>query len=104
MADELWQRSAVELAAGIREKAFSCREVMASVTARIAALNGTLNVIVFDYSEEAMAEGRRADDELAAAASAARCTACPSRSKRTSTNRRRCACGSSGLRGAGLGA
>ena len=66
MADELWQRSAVDLADGIRQKAFSCAEVMASVTARIRALNGTLNAIVFDDSEDALAEARRADDDLRA--------------------------------------
>ena len=66
MADDLWQRSAVELADGIRRKAFSCREVMDSVVARIRALNPALNAIVYDYTEEALAAARRADDELAA--------------------------------------
>jgi amidase len=66
MADDLWQRSAVELANGIRQKAFSCREVMESVVARIRALNPALNAIVYDYTEEALAEARRADDDLAA--------------------------------------
>jgi amidase len=65
MAD-LWQRSAVELADGLRQKAFSCREVMESVVARIRALNPALNAIVYDYTEEALAEARRADDDLAA--------------------------------------
>ena len=62
MADELWQRSAVELAEGIRGKQFSCREVMESVVGRIRALNGTLNAIVYDYTDEALAAARRADD------------------------------------------
>jgi len=66
MADDLWQRSAVELSEGIRAKTFSCVEVMESVTRRIRALNGTLNAIVYDYSEEALAEARRADADLAA--------------------------------------
>jgi amidase len=66
MTDHLWQRSAVELADGIRAKTFSCREVMESVVGRIRALNGTLNAIVYDYTEEALAEARRADDDLAA--------------------------------------
>src|SRR5258705_12282482 len=66
MADDLWQRSAVELADGIRQKAFSCREVMGSVVGRIRAMNPTLNAIVYDYTDDALAEARRADDELAA--------------------------------------
>src|SRR5262245_27310166 len=66
MADDLWQRSAVELADGIAGKKFSCREVMESVVARIRALNPALNAIVYDYTEEALADARRADDELAA--------------------------------------
>ena len=48
MAEELWKASAVELAAGIREKRFSCVEVMTSVVERIRALNPTLNAIVED--------------------------------------------------------
>jgi amidase len=66
MADDLWQRSATELADGIGRKAFSCREVMESVVGRIRALNGALNAIVYDYTDEALAEARRADDDLAA--------------------------------------
>jgi len=66
MADELWQRSAGELAAGIDRRQFSCREVMDAVVRRIRAKNGALNAIVYDYTEEALAEARRADEELAA--------------------------------------
>jgi hypothetical protein len=39
MAEELWRASAVELVAGIRDKRFSCVEVMTSVVERIRALN-----------------------------------------------------------------
>jgi amidase len=66
MADDLWQRSAVELADGIRRKVFSCREVMESVVRRIRAMNPALNAIVYDYTDDALAEARRADDDLAA--------------------------------------
>ncbi len=66
MADDLWQRSACELAEGIALRTFSCRDVMASVASRIRARNGALNAIVYDYTEEAMAEARHADEELAA--------------------------------------
>ncbi len=63
--DELWQRSAVEIAEGIAQKKFSCREVMESVVGRIRAKNGALNAIVYDYTEEALADARRADEALA---------------------------------------
>ena len=65
MAEDLWQRSAVELAQGIRQRTFSAREVMESVTRRIRALNPALNAIVYDYTDEALAEARKADDDLA---------------------------------------
>ena len=55
MAEELWKASAVELAAGIRDKRFSCGEVMTSVVARIRALNPSLHAIVVDRSEQALA-------------------------------------------------
>jgi amidase len=63
---ELWQASACELADGIRTGTHSCHDVMASVTRRIRAMNGSLNAIVYDYTEEALAEARRADEDLAA--------------------------------------
>ena len=66
MTDDLWRRSACELAEGIGRRQFSCREAMESVTRRIRARNGALNAIVFDYTEEALAEARRADEEMAA--------------------------------------
>jgi amidase len=66
MGNELWQRSACELAEGIARREFSCVEVMESVAKRIRARNGALNAIVYDYTEEALAEARRADEELAA--------------------------------------
>jgi len=62
MMSELWQRSAVDIAEGIRQKRFSCREVMESVVARIRQKNGALNAIVYDYTDEALADARRADD------------------------------------------
>jgi amidase len=64
MGDELWQKSAVDVAAGIREKEFSCSEVMASVVERIRALNPGLNAIVTDLSDQALAEAAAADRAL----------------------------------------
>src|SRR6185369_3816067 len=66
MMDELWQKSACELAEGIARRQFSCGEVMASVAERIRAKNKALNAIVYDYTEEALAEARHADEDLAA--------------------------------------
>jgi amidase len=63
---ELWQMSACDVAAGIRLRKHSCREVMESVVGRIRAKNGALNAIVYDYTDEALAEARRADDEVSA--------------------------------------
>jgi hypothetical protein len=38
MSEALWQKSAVEVVASIREKRFSCSEVMESVVERIVAM------------------------------------------------------------------
>jgi amidase len=48
MSEALWQKSALEIAAGIREKRYSCSEVMISTIERIHALNPKLNAIVQD--------------------------------------------------------
>ena len=75
MSDALWQKSAVETAAGIREKQFSCTEVMAAVVERIRALNPKLNAIVVDFTEQALAEAAKADRALQTAPSRDRCSA-----------------------------
>ncbi|MFV0526864.1 MAG: amidase [Acidimicrobiales bacterium] len=62
---ELWQLSAVEVAAGIRTRTFTSREVVDAVLDRIAALNPRLNAIVVERPDEARA---RADDADAAVA------------------------------------
>jgi amidase len=64
MGEALWQKSAVEVVAGIREKHFSCSEVMASVVERIRALNPKLNAIVMDLTDQALAEAAAADRAL----------------------------------------
>ena len=43
MSQALWQAGAIEVAAGIRDRRFSCSEVMASVVERIRLLNPRLN-------------------------------------------------------------
>src|SRR5262245_60417870 len=64
MGNTLWQASAVEVAAGIREKRFSCSEVMVSVVDRIRALNPKLNAIVIDLTDQALADAVAADRAL----------------------------------------
>src|SRR3989442_12524332 len=64
MTGPLWQASAIEVAAGIREKQFSCSEVMTSVVERIRALNPKLNAIVTDLPDQALAEAAASDRAL----------------------------------------
>ena len=66
MSDELWRLSACEAAQGIRDKRFSAVELVTSVTQRIAEHNPRLNAIVLDLGEEALADARAADAQLAA--------------------------------------
>ncbi len=55
MSDPLWRKSACELVTGIRDKRFTCVDVMELVVGRIRALNLELNAIVYDYSDQALA-------------------------------------------------
>jgi amidase len=64
MSTALWQLSAVEVAAGLRDKRFSCSEVMGSTVERIRALNPKLNAIVMDLTDQALAEAAAADRSL----------------------------------------
>jgi amidase len=60
---ELWRLGALELAAGIRQRAFSSREVLEAHLDRIAAVNPALNaitVLVADAAIEAAGEADRA--------------------------------------------
>src|SRR5277367_752288 len=68
MSQALWQESAIEVAAGIRNKRFSCSEVMISVVERIRKLNPKLNAIVTDLTAQALAEATAADRALPALA------------------------------------
>ena len=64
MGEALWQKTAVDVAAGIREKQFSCTAVMTSVVERIRALNPALNAIVIDLTSQALEEAAAADRAL----------------------------------------
>ena len=65
MAELFWQASACDLAEAIARRRVSCVEVMESVVGRIRARNPALNAIVFDATDEALAEARRADEAVA---------------------------------------
>ncbi len=69
MTQELWQMSAVDLADGIRTKAFSSVEVVSSVVERIRLINPGLNAIVYDYGDQALVAASEADSALARGAS-----------------------------------
>ena len=62
---DLWKLSAVDMLAGLDTKQFSAHEVMTSVAERMRATNPALNAIVYDYSEQALAEAKEADNQRA---------------------------------------
>lgn len=61
-----WQWSATEVAAAVRAKDVSVREVVTSTFDRIAAINPQLNALVEVSADEALASARLADDIVAA--------------------------------------
>jgi len=60
VSNPLWRMSACDIAAGIRDRRFSCVDVMEAVVARIRDRNPQLNAIVYDYSDQALAQAERA--------------------------------------------
>ena len=62
---ELWELSALELAAAVRERAASSREVVEAHLARIDAVNPALNAVVRRFDDEALAAAEVADKTLA---------------------------------------
>jgi amidase len=66
MTQELWRKSALELAADIRTKKVSSREVVDAHLERIAQVNGHVNAVVRVLAEEARAGADAADAALAA--------------------------------------
>ena len=63
--DDLCDLSAVDLAARIRRKEVSAREVMAAHLARIERVNPKVNAIVTLVADRAMADAARADEQTA---------------------------------------
>lgn len=68
MADELWKLGAVDLAAAIRSKQASSREVVSAHLDRIAAVNPSLNAITVTLAESALSAADAADAVLASGA------------------------------------
>jgi len=63
--DEICDLTAVDLAARIRRKQLSAREVMEAHLARIARVNPKINAIVTLVAERAMDDARKADEHQA---------------------------------------
>ncbi|MEE4146590.1 MAG: amidase [Halieaceae bacterium] len=61
MADELWRKSAHQLAAMIRDKQVSSREVVTSHLERIDAVNPRVNAVTVTLAESALAAADKAD-------------------------------------------
>jgi hypothetical protein len=82
---ELWRNSAVELAAMIRGRNVSSREVVQAHLDRVEAVNPHLNAIVGLLPDQALTAADAADQAVADGAGLGRCMASRSRSRRTST-------------------
>lgn len=65
---ELWQRTAVELAAGIRSGEHRATDALESVLARVDELNPHLNAITYDCSAQAREDAAVADAAVASGA------------------------------------
>ncbi len=61
MSEELWRKSALELAAGIRDGSFSSRAVVEAHLARIEVVNGQVSAIVKVLGDDTLASADTAD-------------------------------------------
>src|SRR5436305_57523 len=64
-ADDLCDLTAIDLAARIRRKEVSAREVMTAHLARIARVNPKINAVVTLVADRAMADAKAADEKQA---------------------------------------
>jgi amidase len=65
VGNELWRKGAADLAAGIRKREFSSREVVEAHIDRIGAVNGSVNAITVVLAEQALEGAAAADAALA---------------------------------------
>jgi amidase len=63
--EELWRKGALELAALIREREVSCREIVQAHLDRVEAVNPHLNAVVRVLPEQALAAAEAADQAVA---------------------------------------
>ena len=61
MADDVWRWSAGRIAAAIARREISAREAVAACVGRMHAVNGAINAVTFDLSEQALALADEAD-------------------------------------------
>jgi amidase len=64
VADELWRRSALELAALVRSREVTCREVVEAHLSRIEACNVRVNAVVESFPERSLGWADEADAAL----------------------------------------
>jgi amidase len=67
MTEAIWRWSATRVAAAIRSREISAREAIDASLSRMAAVNGKLNAVTVDLSDDARAAADRADRAVAAA-------------------------------------
>lgn len=65
MSDELWQRSAADIAAAVREREVSCLEVTRAHLEHMDRVNGALNAMTVRLADAALAAAADADAALA---------------------------------------
>lgn len=85
-ATQLWRMGATELAAAIRTKQVSSREVVDAHLRRIDEVNPVVNAVTVVLREQALESAEAADRTLRAGKTSVPCTVCPSRPRRTSTS------------------
>jgi hypothetical protein len=86
-SDEICDLTAVELAARIRRKQVSAREVMTAHLERIERTNGKVNAIVTLVADRAMADARRADEHQVRGVTLGPLHGCRWRTRTSSTRR-----------------
>ncbi|HEY5151322.1 MAG TPA: hypothetical protein VIJ23_16195 [Mycobacterium sp.] len=83
---DLWRMSATELAAAIRSKQVSSRDVVQAHLRRITEVNPAVNAVTVVLTERALDAATTADRRPPPVTSYHRCTASRSRSRGTSTS------------------
>jgi amidase len=68
MSEPLWKYSAVDLAAGVASREFSCAEVVSAAVARMRDANPAVNAVTRDLGDEALETAGAMDAALAAGA------------------------------------